>query len=225
MPLPDPVIHATYAVAATNRSLSKLPESVFELPGLSSDGIRRLLNNLCNFDGCRFLEVGAFYGATAVAASYSNHGRFVTIDNFCQFGGREQCQETLTKYSGVAPVELIDQDAWSVPHDSLAPIDVFFYDGMHDTASTQRAIEYFAPAMAEMCIVVVDDWNWPEVRAGLRAARPERPWHPLAQWELFTADIPTRKDDSEHYKHPVWWNGLFIGVYSANPCGLVPRWP
>jgi hypothetical protein len=221
MALTNHIEHATCAIADTYRGLSKLPHDVLDLFGLNSITGRRLLNNLCSFDGCHFLEVGAYVGTTAIAASYGNKGRFVTIDNFSQFGGREKCQENLAKYADLAPVELLDAAWWNVPFDYLSPIDVFFYDGSHTADSTRLAIEHFAPAMADECIMVVDDWNWPEVRAGVRNALPRRPWHPLAQWEFFTADIPTRKDDTWHCEDPVWWNGYFIGVYSSRHCGPV----
>jgi predicted O-methyltransferase YrrM len=217
----DLVMHATCAIADAYRGVSKVPESVLAIHGLSSAMNRRLLNNLCSFDDCHFLEVGTFYGATALSASYGNHGRFITIDNFQLFGGQDICEANLAAHREMAPVELIASTLWEVQLDRLPPIDVLFYDADHSTAGTQRAIEYLAPALADTCIVVVDDWNTFQVREGMRIARPARSWHPLAHWKLFTANL--RSDVEVYYEADKWWwNGLFVGVYGAKYCGSLP---
>jgi Methyltransferase domain len=201
----DLVMHTTRAIVNAHAEQSWLPEDVLKLEGFSSSSVRRLLNNMCSFDNCHFLEVGTYHGATAISASYGNNGRFVTIDNFSEYGGREECVENLMKYQGIAPVELITSDVWDVPLDCLSPVDVLFYDGAHDAGSTKRAIEHFAACMADTCVVIIDDWNWSKVRTGARCAKPARSWYPLAHWELFT----NGNRDSQS-----WWNGLMVGVYS-----------
>ena len=223
MTITDHVMHATCALADTYKGLSKLPDAVLGLRGYSMPGIRRLLNNLCAFEDCRFLEVGALYGATAIAASYGNNGQFTTIDDFRGPGTRHECEKNLAAYANDAPVKLIVADAWNVPLEFVKPVDVFFYDGAHEMRTTRQAIEHFAPALADTCIVVIDDWNWSAVRTGLRAAHPDRPWFPLAQWELFTANIPNSMGFKLACHDPVWWNGLFVGVYSSRYCGSVRK--
>ena len=68
----DWVAHVTEALFSTYRGASKLPDEILAVEGYSSFLVRRLLNNLCDFDGCRYVEVGTWQGATALSASYLN---------------------------------------------------------------------------------------------------------------------------------------------------------
>jgi hypothetical protein len=83
----DWIAHLTEALFSTYRGASKLPDEILAVEGYSSPLVGRLLNNLCDFDGCRYVEVGAWQGATALSASYLNRGSFKAIDNFREFGG------------------------------------------------------------------------------------------------------------------------------------------
>jgi hypothetical protein len=83
----DWIAHVTAALFSTYRGASKLPDDILAVEGYSSPLVRRLLNNLCDFDGCRYVEVGTWQGATALSASYLNRGSFKAIDNFSEFGG------------------------------------------------------------------------------------------------------------------------------------------
>jgi hypothetical protein len=83
----DWIAHTTGALFSTYRGASKLPDDILAVEGYSSPLVRRLLNNLCDFGGCRYVEVGTWQGATALSASYLNRGSFKAIDNFSEFGG------------------------------------------------------------------------------------------------------------------------------------------
>jgi hypothetical protein len=77
----DWIAHVTEALFSTYRGASKLPDEILAVEGYSSPLVRRLLNNPCDFDGCRYVEVGTWQGATALSASYLNRGSFNAIDN------------------------------------------------------------------------------------------------------------------------------------------------
>jgi predicted O-methyltransferase YrrM len=49
------------------------------------------------------------------------------------------------------------------------PIGLLFIDGWHSTQAVVEDIESWAPFLDENAIIVFDDWNDPEVKAGIRA--------------------------------------------------------
>tara|TARA_Y100000034_G_scaffold133686_1_gene199870 strand:+ start:756 stop:1466 length:711 start_codon:yes stop_codon:yes gene_type:complete len=62
---------------------SKLSDVERQLFGQSSIKIKCLLNNLCNKDGTRYLELGTYRGSTLVGALYGNaKTSAVGVDNF-----------------------------------------------------------------------------------------------------------------------------------------------
>ena len=184
----DWIAHVTEALFATYRGASKLPDEILAIEGYSSPSVRRLLNNLCDFDGCRYVEVGTWQGATALSASYLNRGSFKAIDNFSEFGGpRETCLRNRERWRGQCQFELIDTDVWSYDIGSLGPVNVYFYDGAHTEEDQYKALTRFDGVLTEPFIVVVDDWNWKQVRAGTRRAFVELRYRPLGHLELVLA--------------------------------------
>ena len=61
----DWIAHVTEALFSTYRGASKLPDEILAVEGYSSPLGRRLLNNLCDFDGCRYVEVGTWLTPTS----------------------------------------------------------------------------------------------------------------------------------------------------------------
>ena len=101
----DWIANVTGALFSTYRCASKLPDDILAVEGYSSPLVRRLLNNLCDFDGCRYVEVGTWQGATALSASYLNRGSFKAIDNFSEFGGpREVCLRNRQRWRAAVPL-------------------------------------------------------------------------------------------------------------------------
>jgi hypothetical protein len=58
----DWIAHVTEALFSAYRRASKLPDDVLAVEGYSSPLVRRLLNNLCDFEGCRYVEGGTWQG-------------------------------------------------------------------------------------------------------------------------------------------------------------------
>jgi len=63
---------------------SKLSAEALAVPGLTSEPIRHFLNLLC--EGANYLEVGSLMGASAVAASFENGGKYWAVDNHSEWG-------------------------------------------------------------------------------------------------------------------------------------------
>jgi hypothetical protein len=202
----DLVMHATESVLLADRCQSTLPGEILGVPGYSSPRVRHLLNNLCRFPACRYLEVGSWQGATILSASYRNPGGFLAIDNFSEFGGpREEFLANRGRWRADCRFEHLDADCWTVAPRQVGPVNVYFYDGGHAEEDQYRAFSHFEPAFTDPFIAVVDDWNWDRVRFGTQRAFSALGFQSLALWQLWSP-VQSNLDG--------WWNGLLVAVVS-----------
>ena len=192
---------------------SKINADVLAVPGMSSPKVRHLLNNLCNFDGCNYLEIGSWKGSTVIAAAFRNTGHFTAIESFTKWrmrGGDAKLALTANqrRFRHDAPFTLHQMDAWRVNPTLLPPgVNVYFYDGDHRPKPTAKAFTHFDSVLAGTFVMVMDDWNRKGIRDATRAALRGR-YRVLYERELFT---PDRKNDP-HVNPTSWWNGLYVAL-------------
>src|SRR4051812_45148114 len=72
--------HIEKSINRAENYQSKLPHFILEMGGMSSVKNRHFLNNICNFEGCNFLECGSYKGSTFCASIYGNNLRATSID-------------------------------------------------------------------------------------------------------------------------------------------------
>lgn len=171
------------SIAKAERGESKLTPEIYNLRGFSTPKIRHLLNNLCSYGNCRYLEIGVWAGSTLLPALWKNGARSQAIDNYSQFDEKEtgiNAQTTalglLTKYKDeIGRQGIWGGDCLTLPDEVIKPANVFFYDGAHDEESTFKAISKFGKRCANPFILVVDDWeltgsvSWGTFRALVKA--------------------------------------------------------
>ena len=170
----DWIAHVTDALYCTYRGASKLPDEILAVEGYSSALVRRLLNNLCDFDGCRYVEVGTWQGATAhrPATSIEGPSRRSTIS--ASSGDQEKsASRNRERWRAQCQFELIDADVWSYDVGRLGAVNVYFYDGGHTEEDQYKAFTRFNGILTDPFIAIVDDWNWKQVRTGTRRAFAE----------------------------------------------------
>ena len=151
---------------------SLLTDEVLAIEGMSDARMRHLLNNI----GQRvktYLEVGCYHGSTLVSAAFQNeHLTAIGIDNFSEqferwnVGGtpRQQLGVNLQKF--VPHAIFMEADFSDVDVSDLPKLDCYLYDGVHHSDMQCRGIVHFAPAFADNCLVLVDDWKGEPVREG-----------------------------------------------------------
>lgn len=95
-------------------------------------------------------------------------------------------------------------------HGQSAPFHVYLYDGGHTYLEQYRALTHFWDILADPCVLIVDDWNWPAVRKGtldaLQALQPRI---------LLQHEIRLTQDDSHTPLGEAvesFWNGLGVFV-------------
>jgi hypothetical protein len=187
-----------------------LQRSVAAIDGMSSVRIQDLLNRIirsCN-GRARYLEVGAWKGSTFFAAICDNEYEIaVAVDNFSQFEGRYARQDFYANYARYNTVNTVFLEGdFFTPHiknmlSVKAPFNVFFYDGEHSEENQRRAITESLPLLGDRFILIVDDWNWPEVRKGT-----------MVGIEMSGLTIEDMHEEITGFNgvRETWWNGIAV---------------
>lgn len=197
----------TESILKSKSLVSKIPHEVANLKGFSSPKIRHLLNNLCSYDPCNYLEIGIFTGSTFIPAIYKNECKAIGIDNYSQFqkeqmgyDAREILNQNLLKFgSDLGQYEIQNKNCFDYSFDLPKP-NVFMYDGAHDAQATQTGIEVYGKAAHQPFILIVDDIELdPSIWEGFKKA-------------LNSFTIHTYK---ELKKSEGFHEGLWVGVVEA----------
>jgi hypothetical protein len=170
---------------------TKLPSEVFSLEGFSGVRTRIFYNELCSYgEKLNYLEVGTWKGSTLIAAMYGNDNvNAYALDNWSQFGGpRVECMELLKKFNMKPTIFDVDFDTFdfnTVPD----KIDVYLYDGDHTKKAQYDGIIKVYPILNDESIIIVDDWNWQDVRDGTFQAFSELDANITRKFEIrYTTD-------------------------------------
>lgn len=181
---------------------------VSDIDAMSSPSKLALLETASStlHDGEVYLEVGALFGASTVAAGLAGPDvRMIVVDNFSQFGGSaERLMGNLRKYRLEERVELVVDDYRNALRRSFPPVGVYFFDGPHGYLDQYIAFELGLPHLADEALVIIDDTRWPHVR---RANLDYVASHPAF---TLLCDLPSPKLNDRG-----WWNGLQVFEYRS----------
>jgi len=191
---------------------------VRSMDGMSGQKYRTFINNFVGaFPDVRYLEIGSWQGSTAAAALYGNSVKAICIDNWSQFGGPKSIflanMDYVRSKSPSADFRFIENDFRRVDYNSIGRFNVFLFDGPHEERDQYDGIMIARPAMEGSFVLIVDDWNWRQVRIGtFRALRD-------ARYSIISAiEIRTTQDNSTPSavgKHSDWHNGYFIAALKS----------
>jgi predicted O-methyltransferase YrrM len=191
---------------------SKINSEIEKYTGYTGTFTRHFYNLICSIPDTKYLEIGTWYGSSSISALYKNKINATFIDNWSEFNGNKQILvSALEKYKGVSSYSLIESDCWKVDVDSLGMYDVYLYDGAHTYADQYKAIKYYYSKLKKNCIVMIDDWNWKDVRMGTMDAFRDLDAKFLFQKEIILPDSDTAHMPNHRGKN-TWWNGIGIFV-------------
>jgi hypothetical protein len=206
------VTHMNKALSDAISGKSKVSDTVLDIKGLTSHKVKHLLNNICNIDDCRYLEVGSYIGATLISAIDNNDNcKAIAIDNWSTSEIRpldESVEFVITDNpkaqfkANIASrnVTLIDMNAEDV--EALPfKINTFFYDGDHETQSHITIFNKLNKYFDEEFIVIIDDYNWLNVQDAV---------HQLSRiYDItYSQALHTAGEDKNDF-----WNGIFVGIF------------
>ena len=209
-----------------------LGAEVLEILGFTSPKVKHLLNNLCNFDGCSYLELGVWAGATFCSAIYNNDIHAVAIDKFgngattmCPISInaqvwenlkgtvpiRDQCISNIKKYrKDNSKIQMFQSDIFEFDFNFIKePINVFMLDCDQSEDEVSRdayfhshIIDHCKDVFADKFIFIKDDWNW--TRHATRLGLEKLTDYKIVnEVELFTQTIEDFND---------FWNGIYIAL-------------
>lgn len=153
---------------------SNLDSTTLEIAGFSTKTMRRFFNALCSQPVATYVEVGAYCGGTACAAMCGNTKLVSYVfEDFSQPFGMVGVKEALlanleTVKLKTGQVHVIEQNCFEADLSTLLPIEVLFYDGLHEQWAQRKAWSVFAPHSAANALVLCDDFSWPQVEKGCR---------------------------------------------------------
>jgi predicted O-methyltransferase YrrM len=148
--------------------VSGIPDYALQITGMSGIVYRRFINNyIRTLTDPRYLEVGVFQGSTLCSAIGSiDNIKAIGVDNYTESyphysttpeqDARRNIEAVKTE---TADVQLLNQSFESFDPALYGPYDVYMYDGWHEEESQYQGIVRVAPHLADISLVVVDDWN------------------------------------------------------------------
>lgn len=169
------VSHAELAVKMANENRSKLNNDILSLDGMSGKKTRHLYNNICNIDGCNYLEVGTWKGSSFISSLFKNNINAIAIDNWSEFNGpKETFLKNVNKFCPENNYTFFEKNAFDVKEQEIKSvyesIDIFLYDGCHKYESHKLAITFYEKFLSKYSIILVDDWrddsDWQRVQKG-----------------------------------------------------------
>jgi len=194
---------------------SKISSDVLAIDGMSGKKYRMFINNLISLlDDARYLEIGVWAGSTLCAAIFGNRVLALAVDNWSQFGGpKELFLKNLDHFKGpFASVSFREQDFREIDYAKIGKFNVYLFDGPHEESDQADGITLALPALDDNFLLVVDDWNWEEVRNGTLRAIADAHLH-----YDYLVEIRTTRDNT----HPTiggsasdWHNGYLIACLS-----------
>ena len=205
---------------------TKISDEIKFMSGMSGRKYRYLINNLVSsINNPRYLEIGSWAGSTVCSALYGNEAKAVCIDNWLKFETEEYLKKVYNTKDQKKEFEIntkkiitekidfkfIESDFRKVNFNHLGKFNIYCYDALHDEKSQYDGISLVQPALDDVFILIIDDWNWPEVRKGTLDALNNLKIDIISKIEIRT----TQDDNMPKIfvgQYSEWHNGYFIAV-------------
>jgi glycosyltransferase involved in cell wall biosynthesis len=195
----------------------RLDKRLLSFPGASGRRFRLFINALVgSLKDARYLEIGSYTGSTLSAAIFGNSVTAMVIDNWSQFGGpvRDFMHNVATFRGPAARVSVLESDFRAVDYQHIGKFNVYLFDGPHTERDHYDALNLVLPALDNTFVLVVDDWDWGQVRSGTLQAIRDNGLNMDVSIEIRTTmDGTTPPIGGEQSD---WHNGYLLAVVSGN---------
>lgn len=195
----------------------KLPDSIRFMEGMSGRKYRTLINNLVgSTPNARYLEIGSWAGSTACSAICNNTAAITCIDNWSEFGGPKQnfISNINSCLNDQIEFTLIEKDFRQVDYGNIGKYNIYMFDGPHREQDQYDGIMLVQPALDSQYTLIVDDWNFPQVRIGTERAIKALGLEVLADITIFS-HLDNIHPSLER-QNSDWHNGYYIAVVNKS---------
>jgi len=156
---------------------TKVTDDITNLSGLSGRKYRYMINNVISkMNNAKYLEIGSWLGSTACSAIFKNKLKITCIDNWSQFltevnNPKEVFEKNIEKYlDNKSNFTLHNEDFRKIDYKKIGKHNIYLFDGPHHFKDHVEGIILAQPALEDEYILIIDDWNWEQVRSGTNAA-------------------------------------------------------
>jgi hypothetical protein len=195
----------------------KLEKRLLSFRGASGRKYRLFINTLIgSLSDARYMEIGSYTGSTLSATIAGNMVAALVIDNWSQFGGpvKDFMHNVATFRGPAARVSVLESDFRAVDYQHIGKFNVYMFDGPHTEQDHYDAVNLALPALDDSFVLVVNDWDWGQVRSGtLRAIHDNGLKIDLSIEIRTTMDGTTPPIGAERSD---WHNGYLLAVVSRS---------
>ncbi len=207
--------HIINSLSKANNYESKITTELINMDGMTGKKTRHFYNNLLNFVDARYLEIGVWKGSSVCSAMYKNKASITCIDNWSEFENpRNEFYNNINNFKGENIVSIFEEDCFNIDISRLSKFNIYMYDGAHTYESHYKALTYFYNCLDDLFILIIDDWNWENVRNGTIDAIKNLNLNIIHEEEIRLTN------DNSHTNIEIaketWWNGIYIALLQKN---------
>lgn len=204
------------AIEKAKNHQSKMDEVAWSVPALSSLKIRHLMNNLGAIS-TRYMEHGTHKGGIFCSVLRNNPnieiawwGDSFASDKTTGENVEDQFVQNYHKCIQNTDITVLGTVAntFDLPSDFAENVDLYCFDADHSYDSQRKAMIHFLPSMANEFIVVVDDWQYGDVKRGTIDGLADSGCDILFQQELLNEE-PYIEDE---HRNEEWWRGFYLAL-------------
>lgn len=207
------IAHVEECFAKADRNESKITQDIIDMEGMTGTKTRHFYNNLVSMPSAKYLEIGVWKGSSSCAAMYGNNSYCVFIDNWAAFGGpKEEFLQNFEKFKGDNIARFIEADCFKMQEINFdTKFNIYLFDSDHSERSQYLGVDMYLPVLEDVFVLVVDDWNWSEVRTGTLNAIADNGLQILWEKAIKLTNDNTFTNDQQIAKD-TWWNGIAVFI-------------
>jgi hypothetical protein len=197
------------ALTSAENNDHKLNDLILNMEGMSGKHYRKFINNLIGMiDNPRYLEIGSLKGSTACSAMFQNKTKVQCIDNWHWNWKLEFEKNTSKVVNDDVDFNFLQSDFRSVDYSTIGKFNVYMYDGPHSARDQYDGIVNVQSALDDYFILIVDDWNWDDVKNGTMNAIKFLDLKIESQIEVITHNYSGENGN----ENSLWHNGYYIAT-------------